>query len=231
MTNVITFDPLHWPNVITFAGFRITWLRQWLLLRWCSNEWFQPIRISDTYIYRAKCNGNVISVSGSKFFTSLHLPHYISNVITFATILVGSPPGIRFCRCHNRCPVGYYEIKQTTSRILVMFQSYVYFQHFGWPTFAWCDHDLENVYGIAGLFLHDDVIKWKHFPRYWPFVREIKQSTVNSPHTVQWRGALVFPFISAWINGWVNNGEAGDLRRHRANYDVIVMRRTTDLWC
>ena len=46
-----------------------------------------------TYLYRAKCNRNVISVSGSKYFTSLHLPHYISNVITFATILVGSPPG------------------------------------------------------------------------------------------------------------------------------------------
>ena len=25
------------------------------------------------------------------------------------------------------------------------------------------------------------------------------------------------------INGWVNNREAGDLRRHRAHYDVIVM--------
>ena len=23
--------------------------------------------------------------------------------------------------------------------------------------------------------------------------------------------------------GWVNNGEAGDLRRHRAHYDVTVM--------
>ena len=27
-----------------------------------------------------------------------------------------------------------------------------------------------------------------------------------------------------WINGWVNNGEAGDLRRHRTHYDVTVMR-------
>ena len=25
------------------------------------------------------------------------------------------------------------------------------------------------------------------------------------------------------INGWVNNGEAGDLRRHRVHYDVTVM--------
>ena len=31
--------------------------------------------------------------------------------------------------------------------------------------------------------------------------------------------------ISTQINGWVNNGEAGDLRRHRAHYDVIVMSK------
>ena len=46
---------------------------------------------------------------------------------------------------------------------------------------------------------------------------------VNSPHKGQWRGALMFSLIWAWINVWVNNGEAGDLRRHRAHYDVIVM--------
>ena len=33
----------------------------------------------------------------------------------------------------------------------------------------------------------------------------------------------MFPLIGVWINGWVNNGEAGDLRRHRAHCDVIVM--------
>ena len=32
-----------------------------------------------------------------------------------------------------------------------------------------------------------------------------------------------FSLISAWINGWVNNSEAGDLRHHRAHYDVSVM--------
>ena len=72
--------------------------------------------------------------------------------------------------------------------------------------------------------LHDDVIKWKHFPRNWPFVRGIHRSPVNSPHNGQWRGALMFSLICAWINAWVNNGEAGDLRRYRAHYDVIVMR-------
>ena len=71
---------------------------------------------------------------------------------------------------------------------------------------------------------HDDVIKWKHFPRYWPFVRGIHRSPVNSPHKGQWRGALMFSLICTRINGWVNNGEAGDLRRHRAHYDVTVLQ-------
>ena len=46
---------------------------------------------------------------------------------------------------------------------------------------------------------------------------------VNSPHKGQWRGALMFSLIYAWINDWVNNREAGDLRRQRGHYDVIVM--------
>ena len=70
---------------------------------------------------------------------------------------------------------------------------------------------------------HDDDIKWKHFPRYWPFVWGIHRSPVNSPHKGHWRGALVFSLICLWINGWVNNHEAGDLRRYRAHYDAIVM--------
>ena len=45
-------------------------------------------------------------------------------------------------------------------------------------------------------FRHDDVIKWKHF----------------------------FIFICTWTNGWVNNRDAGDLRRRRTDYDVTIMR-------
>ena len=70
---------------------------------------------------------------------------------------------------------------------------------------------------------HDDVIKRKHFPRYSPFVQGIHRSPVNSPHKGQWRGTLMFSLISTWINDWVNNGEAGDLRRYRAHYDVAVI--------
>ena len=45
-----------------------------------------------------------------------------------------------------------------------------------------------------------------------------------------WGGALMFSLICAWINGWINNHEAGDLRRHRAHYDVIVMWEWVR-WC
>ena len=69
------------------------------------------------------------------------------------------------------------------------------------------------------LCCHYDVIKWKHLPRYWPFVRGIHRSPVNSQHKGQWRGALMFSLICTWVN----NGEAGDLRRYRTHYDVIAM--------
>ena len=73
------------------------------------------------------------------------------------------------------------------------------------------------------MHYHDDVIKWKHFPRYWPFVRGIHRSPVNSQHKGQWHRTFMFSLICAWINRWVNNREADDLRRYRAHYDVIVM--------
>ena len=76
---------------------------------------------------------------------------------------------------------------------------------------------------------HDDVIKWKHFLHYWPFVRGIHRFPVNSPHKGQWRGALMFSLICVLINSWVNNREARDLRRNPAHSDVTVMNHTLDL--
>ena len=74
--------------------------------------------------------------------------------------------------------------------------------------------------------LYDDVIKWKHFPRYWPFVRGIYRSSVK--YKGQWRRALNFSLICTWINGWVNNRKAGDFRRYRVHYDVTVMAGRSD---
>ena len=45
------------------------------------------------------------------------------------------------------------------------------------------------------------------------------------PHKGQSRGALMFSLMCTWMNGWVNNHEAGDLRCHRTRYEVTVMYR------
>ena len=74
-----------------------------------------------------------------------------------------------------------------------------------------------------GVDIHDDVIKWKHFPCYWPFVRGIHRSPVNSPHKGQWRGALMYSFNQRPNKLWVNSREAGDLRHIRPQYNVRVM--------
>ena len=83
--------------------------------------------------------------------------------------------------------------------------------------------DSPKVSQLCICISHDDIIKWKHFPCNCSFVRGIHRSLVNSLHKGQWCGALMFSLICSWINGWVNNGEAGDLRCHHVHYDVTVM--------
>ena len=60
---------------------------------------------------------------------------------------------------------------------------------------------------------HGDVIKWKHLQRYWPFLR------TKASDAEIW----CFLWSASLINGWINNRETGDMRRHRAHYDVIKM--------
>ena len=74
------------------------------------------------------------------------------------------------------------------------------------------------------LVTHDDVIKWKHFPRYWPFLRGIHRPRWIPTQRPVTRSFGVF-FDLCLRNGLVNNREAGDLRRYRAHYDVTVMTR------
>ena len=68
---------------------------------------------------------------------------------------------------------------------------------------------------------------WRHqmetFSALRAFVRGIHRWPVNSPHKGQWRGALMFYLICAWINDRVNNRQADDLWQHCIHYDVIVM--------
>ena len=66
---------------------------------------------------------------------------------------------------------------------------------------------IRGIYSMLWLYAtnlyihHDDVIKWKRFPRYWPFARGIHRSPVKSPHKGQWRRPLTFSLIWVWMNG------------------------------
>ena len=69
----------------------------------------------------------------------------------------------------------------------------------------WWRHQMETFSALLAICAGNSPVPGE-FPAQWPVTR-----------------ALMFSLICAWINGWVNNREAGDLRRHRAHYDVIVM--------
>ena len=77
---------------------------------------------------------------------------------------------------------------------------------------SWCRHQMEAFSALLAICAGNSPV------------------TGEFPHKGQWRGALMFSLICAWINGWVNNGEAGNLRRHRAHYDVIVIVRGIHQW-
>ena len=99
------------------------------------------------------------------------------------------------------------------------------------PTVNWC----EDVFGYIPCCHHyvEQFSKhswWRHQMKTFSALLTIcagnSPSSVNSPHKGQRCRALLFSLICAWINSWVNNREAGDLRRHRAHYDVTVMLLT-----
>ena len=79
-----------------------------------------------------------------------------------------------------------------------------------------------NACLVSNIVTHD-VIARKHFQHYWPFMRGIHWSPVDSPHKGQWHRALMFPLICAWTNSWGNNRDAFDLRHHCTHCDSTVM--------
>ena len=109
----------------------------------------------------------------------------------------------------------------------------------------WCActcYSNENSHGIRAMFKACASHEIIFFLTYRPWVTFYRRSDVtwwchqmetfsaflafcggNSPHEGQWRGALMFSLIGVWINGWINNRDAGDSRCHRAHYDVIVV--------
>ena len=103
------------------------------------------------------------------------------------------------CGCTKICYIP--RITKLKYNHLESHQSSAFYRQESWPT-----------------SLLDDVIKWKHFP-----------CAGISPATSKFRAQRqVMRSFDVFLdlrqnNGWVNNGEAVDLRRQRAHYDVIPM--------
>ena len=104
-------------------------------------------------------------------------------------------------------PLG--DLHQNNSRGKIFYRSYKHFNECDFThdiaMASWWRHQMETFSALLAICAGNSPVP------------------VNSPHKGQWRGALMFSLICARINDWVNNREAGDLRRYRGHYDVIVM--------
>ena len=128
----------------------------------------------------------------------------------------------------QKIPSYMYSIKMILSHDFVIFIKIITIQETLFHIETWIRYhsvELNHAVGpghtdICNCSLHDEVIKWDIFRITGPLFEEF---TVEFPHKGRWRRALIFSLMCVWINGWVNNREADDLRRHRTHYDVTLM--------
>ena len=94
-----------------------------------------------------------------------------------------------------------------------------------------CQHDESHDHAFFAdlklkiVYYNDDTMSEAMFypvlssPRcFLAFTTRTTSSAVGASLTM-----TTFSLICVWTNGWVNNRDAGDLKRHRAHYDVTVM--------
>ena len=77
---------------------------------------------------------------------------------------------------------------------------------------SWCSSLVawDVIAHHESIVIHYDVTKWKHFLRYWFFMRGIHRPPVDSLRKGQWRRALMFSLICAWTNAWAKSRDDSD---------------------
>ena len=85
------------------------------------------------------------------------------------------------CQCHTRVSEC---MRECWNRRLAERANHIHGCSFAWAMFP--SHVILKPIPLrhpshVGVGLHDDVIKWKYFPRYWPFVLGIHWSPVKFP--------------------------------------------------
>ena len=177
-------DLLYW-RIYVLLGLKELTSGPWSNINMLSYQWWK-INCRDKTVLRSsyRHNGNSRTGETASWYWISPMEHWKLRVVIMPTLSsLVSPQVVVTILRHSDDEVG-----------MSILLSAVFYENMFWLAFC----------------KHDDVIKWKHFPRNWPFVRGIHRSPVNSPHKGQWRGALMFSLICVWINDWVNNREAGD---------------------
>ena len=159
-------------------------------------------RVGATDMSSTRGPGTAVPCSQLNFFFSSYFPRFYFCVDFFLFLLLFS---VIFLLLHVSCHFFRF--------YFLFLQSY--------------DGEIKHSYNLpTGTSFHP-WSWWRHqmetFSALLAICAGIHRSLVNFPHKGQWRGALMFSFICVWINAWVNNRKAGDLRRYRAYYDVTVM--------
>ena len=105
--------------------------------------------------------------------------------------------------------------KITSSPYSMEYSIYIYHSYLylgveilaSWKTFhyTWWRHQMETFSALLAICAGNSPVSGE-FPSQRPVTRSFD-----------------FFLICTWINGWVNNRKAGDLRCHRVHYDVSVM--------
>ena len=148
---------------------------------------------------------------------------------------VGQCPSVRSEDCGLYPKYVSVELTSNLACVLIewVFRNYLIFGSVAkylapwWAKFfRWVEYIKQSSYRQADI-CHCHRSWWRHQMETFSALLAIcvgnSPVPLKSPHNGQWRGASMFSSICGWINRWVNNREAGDLRRYRAHYDVVVM--------
>ena len=97
---------------------------------------------------------------------------------------------------HQSAVLSTFQIHPTTINFYYHDLHVNTFMYTFWDWMCWPVLNKDcNIVTPDHMPCHDDVMKWKHFPRYWQFVRGIHRWPVNSSHKGQWLGALMFFYL------------------------------------
>ena len=112
---------------------------------------------------------------------------------------------VNMSKSYSHAVVIYSECEQFSNSILALCERFTVSGSVGWYHtmylwLSWWRHQMETFFALLALCAGNSPV-------------------TDAPVT---RSVGVF-FICAWINYWVKNREADDLRCHHAHYDVIVM--------